>query len=136
MKHINTIEKLYLKALERYEKSERLYEYEGGKFGEANLNGRMSYGWGHVGQLREKYNVTIMDVEGKPRLYLRHWGTTTLTIKLDTKEIIQFYGESVSDRDSMNTILNLLDIPQGFRYFPSRHDFIYEVENETYYSAV
>lgn len=136
MKHINTIEKLYLKALERYEKSDRLYEHEGGKFGEGNLNGRMFYGRGSYSELREKYNVTIMDVDGKPRLYLRHWGTTTLTIKLDTKEMLQFYGESVSDRDSMNTILYLLNIPSGFRYFPSRHDFVYEVDNETYYSKI
>ena len=136
MKHIKTIENLYDKALERYEQSERKYEHEGGKIGEANLNGRMSYGWGEFSDLREKYNVTIMDVEGKPRLYLRHWGTTTLTIKLDTKEILQFYGESVSDRDSMNTILNLLNMQGSFRYFPSRHDFVYEVEDETYRSAI
>src|SRR5699024_3363334 len=136
MKHIKTIENLYLKALERYEKSERLYEHEGGKFGEAILNGRMSHYYGHKGELEEKYSVTIIDVEGNPRLYLRHWGTITLAIKLDTKEILKFYGESVSDRNSMNTILNLLDIPQGFRYFPSRDEFVYEVDNETYYSAV
>lgn len=136
MKHIKTIETLYNKAMERYHNSPRLYEHEGGKIGEANLNGRMRFMFGGVGELREKYNVTVMDVEGKPRLYLRHWGTTTLVIKLDTKELLKFYGESVSDRDSMNTILYLLDIPGNFRYFPSRHDFVYEVENETYYSKV
>src|SRR5699024_10722693 len=110
MKHIKTIEKLYIKALERYEKSERLYEYEGGKFGEAILNGRMKHYYGHTGKLEEKYSVTIMDVEGKPRLYLRHWGTTTLAIKLDTKEILKFYGESARERNSMKTILKILDI--------------------------
>ena len=136
MKHIQTIENLYEKAQERYEKSERLYEHEGGRIGEAVLNGRMSHYFGHKGELEEKYSVTIMDVEGKPRLYLRHWGTTTLTVEIDTKKLLQFYGESVSDRDSMNTMLNLLDIPGGFRYFPSTDDFVYEVDNERYYSKV
>lgn len=136
MKHIQTIENLYLKAQERYEKSERSYEHEGGKIGEAVLNGRMSHYFGHKGELEEKYSVTIMDVEGKPRLYLRHWGTTTLTVDLDTNELLQFYGESVSDRDSMNTMLNLLSMPGMFRFFPSRDEFVYQVEDETYYSGI
>ena len=131
MKHIQTIENLYLKAKERYEKSARLYEHEGGKFGEAAINGRMSHYFGHKGELEEKYNVTIMDVEGKPRLYLIHWGTTTLVIELDTKELLKFYGESVSDRDSMNTMLSLLGMPGKFRFFPSRDEFVYEVDDET-----
>ena len=54
MKHIKTIENLYLKARERFEQS-------GGKFGEATLNGRMSYGWGSFSDIREKYNVSIRD---------------------------------------------------------------------------
>lgn len=136
MKHIQTIENLYEKAQERYEKSERSHEHEGGRIGEAILNGRMSHYFGHKGELEEKYSVTIMDVEGKPRLYLRHWGTTTLTVELDTKELLQFYGESVSDRDSMNTMLSLLGMKGMFRFFPSRDEFVYQVKDETYYSGI
>lgn len=126
MKHIKTIETLYNKAMERYHNSPRLYEHEGGKIGEASLNGRMSFMFGAVGELREKYNVTVMDVEGKPRVYLRHWGTTTLTVQLDTKEILHLYGESVSDRDSINTLLYELGMEAGCRFFPSTGDFVYE----------
>src|SRR5699024_12533363 len=98
--------------------SPRLYEHEGGKMGEANLNGRMHTSVGGVGELREKYNVTVMDVEGKPRVYLRHLGTPTLTVQLDTKEILHLYGESVSDRDSINTLLYVIGMESGCRYFP------------------
>lgn len=107
MKFIKTIENL----LERAEQK-----------GQAILNGRMTYGWGAKGELEEKYAIEIED----NKLIMRHWGTQTIEIDLSTKEIISYYGESVSDRDSLNTLLYLLDIEGKFRYLPSKDLFIYE----------
>ena len=126
MKYIQTIENLYLKANERYEKSENKYPIAGSKEGFARINGRMHYGWGHTSELKEKYSVTIYMVEGKKRVMLSHWGTTTLVIDAEENEILDFYGESNSDRDSMNTMLELLYVPGKFRYFPTTEDFVYE----------
>ena len=126
MKYIQTIENLYLKANERYEKSENKYPIAGSKEGFARIKGRLDYGWGHKGELQEKYSITIYMVEGKKRVMLSHWGTVTLVIDAETSELLEFYGESNSDRDSMNTMLELLNVPGKFRYFPSTGDFVYQ----------
>lgn len=88
---------------------------------EAVLNGRMSYGYGHVGNLREKYAVKI---DGNI-LRLRHWGTETLVIDTANRKIVDWYGESVSDRDSMNFMLSKFGIDGRFRYRPSVDEFSY-----------
>ena len=108
---MKTLEKLFIKA----EKS-----------GHANLNGRMTdYGFGYAykGDLESKYRVTLID----DILTLEHWGTETLKINISTKEIIEYYGESMSDRDSMNYTLEYFDISGKFRYFPSKEKFILEL---------
>ena len=126
MKYIQTIENLYHKANERYEKSENKYPIAGSKEGFARINGRINYGWGHTSELQEKYSITIYMVEGKKRVMLSHWGTVTLVIDTESTEVLEFYGESNSDRDSMNTMLELLYVPGTFRYFPSTGDFVYQ----------
>lgn len=107
MKHIKTIETLLKKAQEK---------------GHAKVNGRMALGWGIVGELREKYAIEIDD----NILTMRHWGTETIKVDLSKNEIIDFYGESNSDRDSLNTLVYLLGIEPNFRYLPSKDLFIYE----------
>ena len=89
--------------------------------GEATLNGRMSYGYGQVGELREKYAVKI---DGNI-VQLRHWGTETLVIDTAKRKVVEFYGESNSDRDSMNFMLSEFNIDGRFRYRPSIHEFSY-----------
>jgi len=111
MKFIKTIETL----LERAERK-----------GFARVNGRITeyYGFGNTWQseLQEKYSVTV---EGNI-VTLTHWGTETLKADREAREVLSWYGESNSDRDSMNTLLYLLGIDGGFRYFPSKDEFIFE----------
>lgn len=107
MKYISTIEKLLNKAENK---------------GEAILNGRMNLGWGMVGDLEEKYAI---EIDGN-KLVMRHWGTETIEIDTDRNEIVSYYGESNSDRDSLNTLVNCLGIAPNFRYLPSKNLFIYE----------
>lgn len=78
--------------------------------GYARINGRMSLGFGMVGELREKYSISI---DGDI-LTLSHWGTITLEFNMKKNEITYFYGESVSDRESMNYILSLLGYGSHF----------------------
>lgn len=109
MKFIKTIEVLLEKAKEK---------------GTAQINGRMSHWGGAKGDLEEKYKIHITR---KNILFMYHWGTLTATINLNTLEIENYYGESVSDRDSLNTLIYLLGINGKFRYFPSTDKFIYEL---------
>ena len=91
--------------------------------GRAQLNGRMRY-FGYTGRLEEKYAVSF----NENKFHLYHWGTKTLTIDLAVGRLEEFYGESVSDRDSMNTVLRYFGLDGGFRYFPSKHEFIFEID--------
>ena len=107
MKRIKLIEELYEKAKEN---------------GHAKVNGRMRYYGGHVGELEEKYAIEIED----DILKMRHWGTETIQINLVNNDIINYYGESNSDRDSLNTLVNALGIEPNFRYLPSKLKFFYD----------
>ena len=107
MKRIKLIEQLYSKAKEQ---------------GHAKVNGRMRYYGGHVGELEEKYAIEI----DNNILTMRHWGTQTIEIDLVNNDIIGYYGESNSDRDSLNTLVNCLGIAPNFRYLPSKHNFFYD----------
>lgn len=106
MKFIKTIEGLLNKAEQK---------------GEAILNGRYFDGYSK-GELEEKYAI---EIEGH-KLIMRHWGTQTIEIDLFRNEIISYYGESVSDRDSLNTLVYCLGMEPNFRYLPSKDLFIYE----------
>lgn len=107
MKFIKTIETLLEKAQEK---------------GEAKINGRMALGWGMLGDLEEKYSI---EIDGN-KLTMSHWGTQTIEIDLNMKEIDSYYGESNSDRDSLNTLVYCLGIAPNFRYLPSKNLFVYE----------
>lgn len=108
-KYIKLIEDLYVKAL---------------LDGEATKNGRMSLGYGMKGDLEEKYAI---EFKGK-NLHMRHWGTETLVLDITTKTVKEYYGESNSDRDSMNMVLELVGAPGRFRWLPSKDLFTYEAE--------
>lgn len=90
--------------------------------GEAVVNGRKSYWGGGKGDLEEKYAIKI---DGHI-LKLRHWGTETLVIDTCKQEVLEWYGEGVSDRDSMNFIKDKFGIGGMFRYRPSIDEFSYE----------
>lgn len=90
--------------------------------GEAVVNGRKSYWGGSKGELEEKYAIVI---EGNI-LRLRHWGTETLVVDTRKQEVLEWYGEGVSDRDSMNYIKDKFGIGGMFRYRPSVDEFSYE----------
>ena len=87
--------------------------------GSAHINGRYDGNYGSI--ITEKYSITI---DKNNILYLKHWGTTTLTLDLNTNSLLQFYGFSVSDRDSMNYIVKHYNIPVYFRYLPSKDQFL------------
>lgn len=106
MKFIKTIEGLLNKAEQK---------------GFARINGRYNDGYG-LGELEEKYAI---EIDGN-KLVMRHWGTQTIEIDLSVNEIVSYYGESNSDRDSLNTLVNCLGIAPNFRYLPSKDLFIYE----------
>ena len=106
MKFIKTIEGLLNKAEQK---------------GEAKINGRYNDGYG-LGELEEKYAI---EIDGN-KLVMRHWGTQTIEIDLSVNEIVSYYGESNSDRDSLNTLVYCLGIAPNFRYLPSKDLFIYE----------
>ena len=93
--------------------------------GFARLNGRKR-DYPYVGDLEEEYAVKIED----NIVTLRHWGTQTLRINTKNKEIIEVYGESNSDRDSVNYVLRKFDMPYHVHYYPSRFEFELH-ENET-----
>ncbi|THA39261.1 hypothetical protein E5428_10250 [Histophilus somni] len=106
MKFIKTIENLLEKAENK---------------GQAILNGRYYDGYRN-GELEEKYAI---EIDGN-KLVMRHWGTQTIEIDLSINEIVSYYGESNSDRDSLNTLVYCLGIEPNFRYLPSKDLFIYE----------
>lgn len=108
MKYIKTIVTL----IERAEKK-----------GTAKINTReKDWYTGWTGDIIEKYRVDIK--EGKAILY--HYGTHTATVNTVDNELEYYYGESVSDRDSLNTFVDYFSIEPNFRYFPSTETFIYE----------
>lgn len=88
--------------------------------GLARINGRQR-DYGYVGELEEKYAVTI-DKE-KNTVSLRHWGTQTLELDYKNDKIIDIYGQGNSDRDSVNYILNKFNSGYHVHYYPSRFDF-------------
>lgn len=82
--------------------------------GFARINGKY-YG----GEKMEKYAISIEN--GK--LELRHWETTTLELDLSDKKITYYYGESKSDADSINTVLDYFNIKGQASYRPSINKF-------------
>lgn len=54
---------------------------------------------------REVYRVEV--THGMARLY--HYGTLTVMLNTDDGFVERYYGESASDRDSMNTFLDCWD---------------------------
>ena len=93
--------------------------------GKANVNGRISYGYGYKGELESKYSATI----NNDILTFTHWGTKTLELDLKGRTIIEYYGESVSDRDSLNDVLNYFNLSNlgRFHFYPSKA--LFELED-------
>lgn len=83
--------------------------------GFAKVNGRKSE-YGYIGILEEKYSIEIEN----NIVRLNHWGTQTLEIDTINKKVLNVYGISNSDRDSINFILNEYNLPFHVHYYPSR----------------
>lgn len=97
--------------------------------GFARINGRQrEYDFGHVyvGDLEEKYAIEVENNIVK----LRHWGTETLVVDTVNKKVLDVYGISNSDRDSVNFILNRYGVPYHVHYYPSRCEFELHDDNE------
>ena len=86
--------------------------------GFAKVNGRQRE-YGYVGRLEEKYAIEIEN----NIVRLRHWGTQTLEIDTVNKKVLDVYGISNSDRDSVNFILNKYNMPYHTHFYPSREEF-------------
>ena len=93
--------------------------------GFARVNGRQRE-YGYVGKLEEKYAVEIKNNIIK----LRHWGTQTLEIDTVNKKVLDVYGISNSDRDSINFILSKFNMPYHTHFYPSRYEFELHDDNE------
>lgn len=78
-----------------------------------------------------RFGTTVYYVTFEDGIYeLYHYGTLTIRYDYKNKELLHYYGESVSDRDSMNTFLSYLgEHRYTFRY-GSRMGFIMEVNHE------
>lgn len=93
--------------------------------GFASVNGRIierDFGCVYKGDLEERYSIKMID----NTLTFKRWGTVTLVADLSTNTIKEWYGESVSDRDSLNSLINLLGIDGKFHYYPSKELFTME----------
>lgn len=86
--------------------------------GFARINGRQR-DYGYVGKLEEKYAIEVENNIVK----LRHWGIQTLEIDTVNKKVLNVYGVSNSDRDSVNFILNKYNMPYHVHYYPSVSEF-------------
>lgn len=94
--------------------------------GFAKLNGR-KHDYPYVGELEEKYSVEISN----DTVTLKHWGTETLKIDTFNKKVLDVYGISNSDRDSVNFVLRYFHMPFHTHYFPSREEFeLHSDDNE------
>ena len=93
--------------------------------GSARINGRQRE-YGYIGKLEEKYAI---EVENEI-VRLRHWGTTTLVVDTVNKKVLDVYGISNSDRDSVNFILSKFNLPYHTHFYPSREEFELHDDNE------
>ena len=55
-------------------------------------------------ELREKYAVEVTNEDGARVMTFRHWGTETAILKAG--KLVDVYGESKSDADSVQQFLN------------------------------
>lgn len=82
-------------------------------------------------QGRQVYSVKFNQRYGLVELI--HYGTTTIRYDLNHHSLLYWYGESVSDRDSMNTFLSCVgDNENYFRYGPVM-GFIHEFRERAYF---
>lgn len=95
--------------------------------GFANINGRQSYYYGEVGPLESKYSAMIEDNV----LTFTHWGTKTLELNLNDNTVLYYYGESISDRDALNNVLEYFNVSWlgRFHFYPSKELFTFEQNN-------
>jgi uncharacterized membrane protein YfhO len=57
---------------------------------------------------QEVYRIELVTLSNGEHLRVYHYNTLTLEYSLKDREIVQYYGFSGSDRDSLNTVLDYL----------------------------
>jgi hypothetical protein len=107
MKHIKTIEVLFNTAIRRA-------SYVEGSIGHASIN---RFG-------NPVYEVIIN--RRTDEAVLKHYGTVTIRYKLREGELLEWYGEGVSDRDSMNTFMACLNEDRYYFRYGTRMGFVME----------
>lgn len=59
---------------------------------------------------------------------LKHYGIVTIKYDRRTRNLLHWYGEGASDRDSMNTFMALMDNRHYYFRYGNRMGFIMETE--------
>lgn len=93
------------------------------KTGSANLNGR-NREFGYVGRLESKYRMTYDNETGDLQVY--HWGTCILkfgSLKASKPIVKYFYGQSKSDRDTLQFLFDRFDTGYKASFRPSVNEF-------------
>lgn len=79
---------------------------------------------------KEVYSVSVDENKSIYRLF--HYHTLTASVKADERKVLFLYGESASDRDSVNTFLSLLYINVNVAYRPVNGGFCASFEGIEY----
>jgi hypothetical protein len=109
MKRVITVENLYQQAVKNSRKT----------------------GVGYARTMRRGHAVYEVFVDRTHRIAcLRHYGTITVLYDLNSREITSWYGEGVSDRDSMNTFLNCLQDDKYYFRYGTNMGFNLELDGE------
>lgn len=82
------------------------------KKGVAVKRARQRYDWGYTYALDDLKEVYRVENDGRA-VSLYHYGTLTARVDLKNMQLVNVYGESRSDADSINTFLSWL----GLEYF-------------------
>lgn len=83
---------------------------------------------GYARTMRRGWEVYSLSYEDDI-LTMKHYGTTTIEYDVKGCELLYHYGESVSDRDSMNTLLSYLGEHRYLFRFGPVMGFIMEVND-------
>jgi hypothetical protein len=79
--------------------------------------------------MRRGHAVYEVIIDRNARIaYLKHYGTVTIKYHLQDRELLEWYGEGVSDRDSMNTFVSCLQEDRYYFRYGSKMGFQMEHE--------
>ena len=79
--------------------------------------------------LIDQWRVTVVNHDKKMGdwqvMHVDHYGTEIACIKIEQgkAELVNYYGQSYSDRNALNGLCGYYGLPHRFRYLPSKHEF-------------